>query len=578
MAPLGPQEGSQESPANGERNLAPSRSKQGPGQGPRPVGDRYALLVGINRYIEPTFTSLRYCVNDVKALAARLRELDYTVVTMHDEVAEDYHRPRRDDVLSELDRLCAQVKEDDLLTVYLACHGVLEGGKTLLLMQDTRRSLLRERSLPLSLVEQALRGSKARRKVLLLDACHSGVDIGRAMTPESEGAELLKHAYELAEGFALLASSTAQQAAQEWREQQHGVFTYFLLKGLAGEADLGIKGVITVDDLKAYLVTQLRRWSIEHGGLLQEPTARTEGTGSIILADLRGEKSPPAKSAPAPLSGSTLAETQVTPPTREPAAPPPPPLNAVIRFCARTEQWQSLEQIAEQKSFRLVFLPGPDGEAHDYFVQRLLAWESSGRFLLRRVAWRHPQPPQSQADYLASLAEAVGCPRQDVQSLSAHLTVLCQERQLLLLHPLLYERFTEQALRDYYTNWWRELEPPAAGVLCMQPVAWERAGSLRRRLARLLGQAWFYPSDWVRRGATDIQAQGLMRQIKRSAPARVHLLKELAPLTASELMVFCENQGLDEQDRAGLIRKVLEGSPDSKVTLDRLMEYLARRQ
>jgi hypothetical protein len=41
---------------------------------------------------------------------------------------------------------------------------------------------------------------------------------------------------------------------------------------------------VTMDDLKNHVLHGLRRWNIEHGGLLQEPTARTEGLGDMILA------------------------------------------------------------------------------------------------------------------------------------------------------------------------------------------------------------------------------------------------------------------------------------------------------
>jgi hypothetical protein len=113
------------------------------------------------------------------------------------------------------------------------------------------------------------------------------VEIGRDLADPA----FIRHAYELAEGFALIAASTAQQVAQEWREKQHGVFTYYLLEGLSGQADRAGKGFVTVDDLKTHVLNGLRRWNVEHGGLLQEPTARAEGLGDIILADYRESRS-----------------------------------------------------------------------------------------------------------------------------------------------------------------------------------------------------------------------------------------------------------------------------------------------
>ncbi|MEA5574263.1 hypothetical protein, partial [Calothrix sp. UHCC 0171] len=69
-----------------------------------------------------------------------------------------------------------------------------------------------------------MRDSQARQLVLTLDACHSGVELGRDLTDP----DFIRNVYKLAEGFALIAASTAQQKAFEWQEKQHGVFTYYV--------------------------------------------------------------------------------------------------------------------------------------------------------------------------------------------------------------------------------------------------------------------------------------------------------------------------------------------------------------
>ena len=248
-----------------------------------PVRDRWALLVGVNRYVDPAFPPLRFCVNDVRALERMLRELGYTVVALHDDAAEERLRPTRDNVEAELARLCRVAGPDDLLLAHFACHGKLVDGQPVLATRETRAPTLARKALPLAEVERQMRDSGARRLVLTLDACHTGVEIGRDLADP----EFIRNAYELAEGFALIAASTAQQIAQEWGEKEHGVFTYYLLEGLSGQADRAGKGFVTVDDLRTHVLDGLRRWNVEHGGLLQEPTAHTEGLGDIIVADYR---------------------------------------------------------------------------------------------------------------------------------------------------------------------------------------------------------------------------------------------------------------------------------------------------
>lgn len=172
---------------------------------------------------------------------------------------------------------------DDLLWAHFACHGKLVDGQPLLVTYETRAPTLARRALPLAGVEDQMRDSQARRLVLTIDACHTGVAVGRDIADP----EFIKNAYDLAEGFALIAASTAQQVAQEWEEKQHGIFTYYLLEGLSGRADRNHKGLVTVGDLATHVLDGLRRWNVEHGGLLQEPTARTAMIGDLILADYR---------------------------------------------------------------------------------------------------------------------------------------------------------------------------------------------------------------------------------------------------------------------------------------------------
>jgi Caspase domain len=250
----------------------------------RPIKNRWALLVGVNSYKDPNFGRLNYCVDDVLALKEKLKALNYTVVCLHDELGhDDSHFPTRDNVEAELIQLCKTIEPDDILLVHFACHGELLNGKPVLIINNTRLPTLEKTGLSLEEVKHHMQSSGARRLVLTLDACHMGVETGRGI----DDPQFIHNAYELAEGFALIAASTAQQKAQEWHGKKHGVFTYYLLEALNGKADRGSKGFVTVDDLKTYVLDTLRRWRVENVGIIQEPTAYTEGSGDIILADYR---------------------------------------------------------------------------------------------------------------------------------------------------------------------------------------------------------------------------------------------------------------------------------------------------
>ncbi|MEC4819923.1 MAG: effector-associated domain EAD1-containing protein [Scytonema sp. PMC 1069.18] len=264
-----------------DRDLIAAKKQQG-------IKHRWAFLVGVNRYIDHNFGTLKFCVDDVLALEKTLTQIGYTVVCLHDRLdRDDPLFPSRDNIEAKLIEICNAVQRDDLFWVHFSCHGTLvekadNQKEAVLIAQDTRYSLLKQRALSVNTVEQYIKNSKARRLILTLDACHSGVEMGRDITDP----EFIHNVYELAEGFALIAASTAQQVAFEWLEKQHGVFTYQLLEGLSGVADRSGKNFVSVDDLKTHVLDGLRRWGLKNSRI-QEPTARTEGFGDMILADYR---------------------------------------------------------------------------------------------------------------------------------------------------------------------------------------------------------------------------------------------------------------------------------------------------
>ena len=117
---------------------APAASSAPPG----PIRDRWALLVGADRYTDPAIPNLRFCVRDVLALQATLAAVDYTVVALHDDAPQEHLLPTRDNVEAELARMCAVAGPDDLVWVHFSCHGKPVGGRPLLLTRESRAPTL----------------------------------------------------------------------------------------------------------------------------------------------------------------------------------------------------------------------------------------------------------------------------------------------------------------------------------------------------------------------------------------------------------------------------------------------------
>jgi len=68
----------------------------------------------------------------------------------------------------------------------------------------------------------------------------------------------------------------------ELPELGHGIFTYYLVEGLKGAADLNKDGIVTVQELYEYLEQQVAKKSRSVGGN-QHPVMKGEMEGALPL-------------------------------------------------------------------------------------------------------------------------------------------------------------------------------------------------------------------------------------------------------------------------------------------------------
>ncbi len=129
-------------------------------------------------------------------------------------------------------------------------------------------------------VKQIIQSSEARAKVIILDACHSGAQIGKKALEMTE--DFIRHVFAEAEGMAILSSCKQNQVSCEWPEKGQSVFTYYLLEGLRGAADFEEKGFVTVGDISRYLADRVKAWAVQRS-FIQIPTLQYSVVGDIVL-------------------------------------------------------------------------------------------------------------------------------------------------------------------------------------------------------------------------------------------------------------------------------------------------------
>jgi tetratricopeptide (TPR) repeat protein len=229
----------------------------------------YALVVGITQYKNlPPAGQLQFPERDADAM--------YTVLISAEGgqfPAQNVHRligsqATLANLRRELEQWLPSVaKDDDRVLIYFAGHGFVSAGKAYLAPYDVSLTDITHSAYPMEDLGSAI-GSKihAKWKVLLTDSCHSG-----AITPEADRAQVNKSLLDLNQSlFSLTASRDREQSFEspQWGGG-HGIFTYYVIKGMEGEADTDGDGRVTADELAEYVHTNVRKDTGER----QNPTS-----------------------------------------------------------------------------------------------------------------------------------------------------------------------------------------------------------------------------------------------------------------------------------------------------------------
>jgi uncharacterized caspase-like protein len=208
---------------------------------------KVAFLVGNDTFPkDPSIPPLRFTQNDARELAEVLGDSE----TCGFETKLYLNRPSQE-VLTSLEQISGELGQDDTLLFYYSGHGKLRGSELCLVSNESITASLGATSIRTRLVLEYLQGSLARRRILILDCCHSGA-IGRVYKAVDSKSTLDG----LADSFGsyILTASTTIELAEEREKDGHGVFTKALIDCLRE----GPKERITINDLYEYVHSRLK--------------------------------------------------------------------------------------------------------------------------------------------------------------------------------------------------------------------------------------------------------------------------------------------------------------------------------
>lgn len=217
-----------------------------------------AVVIGVRQYSNPDVPMVNYALNDAQTVKDYLEKaMGYdpqNIIYMPNPTHGDMTRVfgKEGDPRGQLSSYLTKNKSE--VFVYYSGHGApdVNTRKAYLVPADASPAFISMNGYSLDTLYQNLALLPAKKVTVVTDACFSGA---------FNSGNLLKNASPLAiapktggyEKLNIFSSSKGTEISSWYTDKKHGLFTYFFLKGLQGEADADGNKTITAEELEEYL-------------------------------------------------------------------------------------------------------------------------------------------------------------------------------------------------------------------------------------------------------------------------------------------------------------------------------------
>jgi hypothetical protein len=212
-----------------------------------------AVVIGISKY--GFMAAIPGCKSDAEAFAAafgRARRLNPNNVVLMTDGEDSTRNPTKSAIENRIRDSMKEAKPDGVALVYFSGHAVTQSGQAVLVAKDSKP----EDGIPLSKVTAWLEESKARDKVLIIDACHAGAG-------EKGMKVVATPSLPPAPGVAMFLSCTGDESSYSLDDGTGSVYTNAFLHSLqdAGEDS----SAITARSLQQRIESKMKAWRMVSG-------------------------------------------------------------------------------------------------------------------------------------------------------------------------------------------------------------------------------------------------------------------------------------------------------------------------
>ena len=218
-------------------------------------GDSWAVVIGIDDYAH--WPKLGHAVRDAESVKTLLvTKLGFKadhVISLQNQSAT------RTNVMTAFNEQLPKsgLKKTDNLFVFFAGHGGtrhLSSGRDLgyIIPVDAGTDDLAGDAIPMTELQNISEALVARHVIFVMDACYSGLGLVRGGGASTRNGNFLRdNAHRV--GRQMLTAGGADQMVADGGPGGHSIFTWTLLQGLSGKADLNGDNIITGTELAAYI-------------------------------------------------------------------------------------------------------------------------------------------------------------------------------------------------------------------------------------------------------------------------------------------------------------------------------------
>jgi hypothetical protein len=153
-------------------------------------------------------------------------------------------------------------KDKTDIYVFYSGHGMPSSdGKSLyFLPQGVDKDLLERTAINQQEIISSLQASKPKSVTMFIDSCYSGLSrTGETLLASARPISLKSKDIGYPPEFTVISASSPDQISSSSPELQHGIFSFYLMKGMEGDADINKDGKITAGEMQQYVSDKVQR-------------------------------------------------------------------------------------------------------------------------------------------------------------------------------------------------------------------------------------------------------------------------------------------------------------------------------